>query len=566
MLKQIIFDSMRHIKFLSCILAFFATISCTKEESGGNSTQELKDLSFTCKFLDEDEPVTSSQKKSFFYGEETSDEKKLVHWHPGDKITIVPSTVNNENVNAHIGDIVKGQYFQTVDGGRDATFTGKLVEADSYIGIYPVAEWDFIDTDQGFIYKNFFDYQTACENNIAKEQIVGLSKTTDKNLTIYFYNACCVIQFTIGEELTNITKASFRGAKGEAIAGRHVIYFKVDEGSEEPISVNFIERYMGQKSKATICLANADYSAFIAGATYYMSCAPSTLENGFSIVLHSSDGKKYAKSTTNSNSLYRSKIFNLGTFTSRDTKFHELSPRTENLYLFRQTDIETKTWATEKMFRHSIDKFHFRFGGIFNQGQFKFLTQEGVYTNSFKALEGDNSDCFTCEDAMFVAEDDRATDFKWFLTDKTGEGVACQIVVDITQGIEKMYITKFEDYVGVWMMGDATPNGWDADNPTALTKTGNYTYSWTGSLGTGELKFTLDKDAKFDSKEWFMAPTSGQTFTTGENQDLLYMNLTSYPGIDQKWHVTEEGEYTITINTLTEKMSVTKNSTTEQTE
>ncbi len=41
----------------------------------------------------------------------------------------------------------------------------------------------------------------------------------------------------------------------------------------------------------------------------------------------------------------------------------------------------------------------------------------------------------------------------------------------------------------LYLIGDATPNGWSADNATAMERTDNGQFTWTGKLNTGSLKF-----------------------------------------------------------------------------
>ena len=40
----------------------------------------------------------------------------------------------------------------------------------------------------------------------------------------------------------------------------------------------------------------------------------------------------------------------------------------------------------------------------------------------------------------------------------------------------------------LFMVGDATPNGWDNNNPTALVKKSKYIFEYEGELKAGEMK------------------------------------------------------------------------------
>ena len=47
----------------------------------------------------------------------------------------------------------------------------------------------------------------------------------------------------------------------------------------------------------------------------------------------------------------------------------------------------------------------------------------------------------------------------------------------------------------LYMVGDATPNGWSIDSPTPLTATEEdpLVFTWEGSLNAGEMKLCLTK-------------------------------------------------------------------------
>ena len=84
---------------------------------------------------------------------------------------------------------------------------------------------------------------------------------------------------------------------------------------------------------------------------------------------------------------------------------------------------------------------------------------------------------------------DDTGDNKWSMT-QSQCGKAYKIALDITPGKESMVMTEFTPYTGIYMVGDATPNGWSVDNATAMTAVDAYTFTWTGNLTAGELKFT----------------------------------------------------------------------------
>ncbi len=95
----------------------------------------------------------------------------------------------------------------------------------------------------------------------------------------------------------------------------------------------------------------------------------------------------------------------------------------------------------------------------------------------------------------------------------------------------------------VYMVGDATPNGWNIDAPTQLTKVSKYIFTYEGELVPGELK-ACTQTSTWDQP--FIRPTFNacQISLSGvESQDFVF---TTNP--DDKWQVTEAGQYRLTFD------------------
>lgn len=95
----------------------------------------------------------------------------------------------------------------------------------------------------------------------------------------------------------------------------------------------------------------------------------------------------------------------------------------------------------------------------------------------------------------------------------------------------------------LYMVGDATPGGWNIDAPTPLEKMSDYVFEYEGPLTAGELK-ACTTAGSWDVK--FMRPASDGTvidksgITDGE---FVY---TASP--DHKWRVTDPGIYNLSFN------------------
>ena len=239
------------------------------------------------------------------------------------------------------------------------------------------------------------------------------------------------------------------------------------------------------------------------------------------------------------------------------------APRFDNLYF-----VGNPTgWGFVKMQRDPLDPFLFRYGRYFEQGnggEFKFGTSEGAWENMLKAAQANAP--YTDTAMAFIAGYD--PDNKWFLNDSE-TGKAYKICVDIRSDRERMMMREFTPYEMVYLVGDAAPCGWDLGNATAMTATDDpFVFTWTGSLNTGELKFSCDKQSDWNGA-WLMNAYGNGVEPTGQTEHALFVNKSddylknqyldvNIGDIDNKWRIMSAGTYTITVNQLEETISIVK--------
>ena len=96
----------------------------------------------------------------------------------------------------------------------------------------------------------------------------------------------------------------------------------------------------------------------------------------------------------------------------------------------------------------------------------------------------------------------------------------------------------------LYMIGDATPEGWSMDNATAFTSTEKYIFTWEGELKTGEMKACLAPDGTFSCP--FLRPTTDGC--TIDDKGVASPDFVYTTGPDYKWRVTKAGRYRITFN------------------
>jgi hypothetical protein len=99
----------------------------------------------------------------------------------------------------------------------------------------------------------------------------------------------------------------------------------------------------------------------------------------------------------------------------------------------------------------------------------------------------------------------------------------------------------------LYMVGDATPTGWDINNPTALTPSEEdpLVFSYEGHLNTGDLKCPL-KTGNW-SGVFVMPVTPGcEISRTGIQESIFSLMPTGQP--DNKWRVVDAGTYKLTFD------------------
>lgn len=240
-----------------------------------------------------------------------------------------------------------------------------------------------------------------------------------------------------------------------------------------------------------------------------------------------------------------------------------VKPDYDDLYL-----IGNETgWNFWQMDRDPLDPFLFRIGHFWTLGNdFKFGTASGAWENNYKAAV-ENAP-YTSEGMQFIKGYD--PDPKWVLLPEECNKMY-KICVDIHTAQERMIMREFTPYEAMYMVGDATPNGWDLGNATALIQVDDSIFSWTGNLTAGELKFSCDKQSDWNGA-WFM-PVAADKEPSGEPEQILFIDKTedsitryhyaqsadvNVSDIDMKWRIAEEGMYTITLDQLHERVTIQK--------
>ncbi len=191
----------------------------------------------------------------------------------------------------------------------------------------------------------------------------------------------------------------------------------------------------------------------------------------------------------------------------------------------------------------SSNLFVFNYNDVLSAGEFKFPTSTGNWGTDFY-MPLVNYQALSLTDVQLVKGG--SPDNKWQIT----TAGAYKIKLDLLN--MKIYIKPFTSYTKLWLVGDATPAGWNIDNPTEMTinPSNPYEFTWTGAMTAGEFKIPTAKG------NWggdFFMPLIDQQ---GINSRLAKFVTAGNP--DHKWRITTAGNYSITFNQLKETINIVK--------
>jgi hypothetical protein len=188
--------------------------------------------------------------------------------------------------------------------------------------------------------------------------------------------------------------------------------------------------------------------------------------------------------------------------------------------------------------------FQFKYNEVLKAGEFKIPTATGNWNTDYFMPPNNHPDINSTA-VQFIAGGN--PDNKWQITTPG----AYKILLNISSS-PSINITPFTPYTQLWIVGDATPAGWNIETPTPMVQTtGNpYEFTYTGNLNAGEFKIPTATGNW--GTDYFMPPANHPASTD--------TNAIFIPGgnPDNKWQITEAGNYKITVNQLYETILIQK--------
>jgi len=178
----------------------------------------------------------------------------------------------------------------------------------------------------------------------------------------------------------------------------------------------------------------------------------------------------------------------------------------------------------------------FVYQGALNSGDLKLITTSGQLLPSYQKGADDSHIVYRTLDSQ--------PDNKFMISETAVYKVTVSLL-DLTITIKKMDLPA---YSTIYMVGDASPNGWDIGNATPLVQSADnpYIFTYTGVMQKGDFKFPVNRNT-----DW------GQDMFMKTDDTHMYLHKGGASD-DNKWSIAKKGYYTITLNLLDNSISINR--------
>ena len=177
--------------------------------------------------------------------------------------------------------------------------------------------------------------------------------------------------------------------------------------------------------------------------------------------------------------------------------------------------------------------------------EFKFLTELGWGNLEYRAGASSVTLQSGVEAPLFSSEDE-PTDGKFFVSESANYDIVCNLATKRVVVTKAAYQTTALKHTALWMIGSATKGGWSIGEGTIMKAdaTNPAKFSARTELKAGELKFGTNVYAGFDQMFYL--------------RDLSDEGKIVFGGADNKWNITEEATYDVTVDVAAMTVSFTK--------
>lgn len=228
---------------------------------------------------------------------------------------------------------------------------------------------------------------------------------------------------------------------------------------------------------------------------------------------------------------------------SMEIKVTQVLPAYNNIYIVGDGSPSGWNIASPQAFvQNSTNPFVFTFEGLLTAGEFKISTFSGDWCDGDWINPPQNGNDIT-NDNFITTNGCDGPDNKWVVTNDTKGRYL--ITIDLSNNTI-LFKKQFPPYSNLYIVGDASPSGWNIASPEAFTQsTGDpFLFTYQAALTFGEFKISTFTGDWCDGN-WINPPQNGDEITGNP-----FIITTNCDGPDNKWSITsgKEGTYLISIN------------------
>lgn len=179
-----------------------------------------------------------------------------------------------------------------------------------------------------------------------------------------------------------------------------------------------------------------------------------------------------------------------------------------------------------------------------NKG-FKFMAESDFEGLQFRAGDADVTLKNDVASSLVSSEDNRE-DTRFMVSESANYDIVCDVKNKTITLTKSAYQDAHAKHAELWMIGTATPNGWQIDKGVLLKQDAEnpMVYTATADLKEGEFKFIVNKYMGFDQ--------------TAYVKDAADDSKVVYGGDDNKWTITEAGTYDVKLDLANMTITVAK--------
>lgn len=174
---------------------------------------------------------------------------------------------------------------------------------------------------------------------------------------------------------------------------------------------------------------------------------------------------------------------------------------------------------------------------------FKFLTATDWGNLEYRA--GDTGVTLTEGTATpLVSSEENSNDNKFQVSEQANYEIVCDLAAKTIVVNKAAYQNNALNHTALWLVGSATPGGWNLADGAMLTPTiGNPTvFAGTVDLVEGEMKIAVNNLTGY-----------GQTFYQRDTENDAKI---VFGGDDNKWNITQAGKYDVTVDVVNMTISI----------